>query len=40
MIYFIDLQKYFQSGTLLKNNKTTPIYAWVWFYFVRIPYLW
>jgi len=35
---FSDLESQVQSGTLLKNKKTTPIFEWVWLYFVPIPY--
>ena len=35
----IGLRREIQSGNLLKNTKTTPLYTWGWFRFSPIPYL-
>jgi len=39
-MYNIDLPSEVQSGTLLKNNTTTPIYLWKWYDLMPIPYRW
>ncbi len=33
-----NLERQVQSGTLLKNKKSPPIYEWGWFYLVLVPY--
>lgn len=35
----IDFKTQIQSGNILKNKKTTPIYTWEWSFLVPIPHL-
>jgi hypothetical protein len=39
LVECIGVRREIQSGNLLKNRKTTPIYASGWFYSSLIPYL-